>query len=640
MVIEQDRADVVPPTNLRLFKCYGQLQAPIEEVYHKTVEFIRQFHGTTRAFDSLVHASNSRLERILESSNDVHSQLLSTASMITYGQVYLIFEDELPKTGITENQVYDFFKICARINTTFWDDFIARNKRTDNSLKPVSRDFTDKRFIEVAKHDIKNPPAWFNRSLDQWAYLVLGYANFAELIDSRTNNIITPSGRMLPSNRILIFSGQYPDWYNIDSNQPPSRDGIIAELEEDFDSLELIDGQHALLHRNIDEIKKAVYDKISRTSIWIYKRLKDLHPDSPIFANSVCITEIIRVLYESSYRDFYQRQKPDDNPDQSHLRALKKMTRAESFEVNPEYLALWLEKVLTGTRINWKLTDTLDKEKIDMLNNTLSPLVLHQAEKRPALQSIKYDIAPLMELLPDEDKHMLFQLASLYEEDCLEEYIWVLSEALSPYTTPSVYESKSRNVISLMERVRNFSVRWYLENSEWAFTKLTEEIEKATARQHNDQDLTIQTRSENPQIIEIAQQFDEKIKEVRTLASEVKHDPLTDWRLVYTPRRIISTEGGVLISGADRFSIESTLEKYLREEGITCSVPVSSIVNVLGWIINMPREIEQVRIGKNIAGEEYKKIKRGRMRILYRIDRTDNTLYFFLHHKDGWGYGF
>lgn len=599
------------PSNLRLFRCYGQLQAPIEWVYNRTLEFQRQFQCTNQAFDRLVQNSNGRLERILGSLDDVHSQLLSTESMITCGQVYLIFENELSRTGMSGDQIYDFFKICAKLNTGFWDKFIARDKQ---------RELVGKKFIEAAKHDIKNPPLWFDKSLERWAYLVLGYANFVELIDSRINNMNIPSGRKLPSQRVLILSGQYPDWYDINSSQPPDRDEVIAEFEEDFNSLELIDGQHALLHRNIDGIRRVVFDKISKTSIWVYKRLRDFYPDSSTFASSVCVTEVIRMLYESSYSAFYPKQKSDDNPDRPRLRALKKMASTESFEVNPEYLALWFEKVLTGARVGWKLTDPLDQKKIAILNNSV-------AEKRSAVQSVRYDIVPLMKLLSEEDKQMLSQLAVIYEDErgCLEEYIWLLSEALSPYTTPGIYESRGKDVISLMERVRNFVIRWYIQNSRWAFEKLAEEIGRP---------------KQEIQPSEIQQQFGEKIEEVEVLASEVRYDPLSEWNFIYTPKRIISASDGVLIRGSDRLSIGCKLEKYLREQGITCSVPVSSIVNALDWVVNMPKEIEQIRMGQNIAGEEYKKIKRDRMRIFYRLDRVNNTLYFFLHHKDAWGYRF
>lgn len=52
----------------------------------------------------------------------------------------------------------------------------------------------------------------------------------------------------------------------------------------------------------------------------------------------------------------------------------------------------------------------------------------------------------------------------------------------------------------------------------------------------------------------------------------------------------------------------------------------------------MPTEMEQVVPTIIVKGEEWKKIKRGSVRILYQMDPESRVVVFFVHQKKDWSY--
>lgn len=128
--------------------------------------------------------------------------------------------------------------------------------------------------------------------------------------------------------------------------------------------------------------------------------------------------------------------------------------------------------------------------------------------------------------------------------------------------------------------------------------------------------------------------------DIETTREEVAQGNLLAWHIFYTDNKSLDDKHLVEIGGSTLKEREETLEALRIKEQIPLSIKPGSVIRALDWLVTVPQDVEQVRIRKDIGGEEFKKLKRGDLRILYQMRPPEKAIIFFLHQKQAWTYGF
>jgi mRNA-degrading endonuclease RelE of RelBE toxin-antitoxin system len=122
---------------------------------------------------------------------------------------------------------------------------------------------------------------------------------------------------------------------------------------------------------------------------------------------------------------------------------------------------------------------------------------------------------------------------------------------------------------------------------------------------------------------------------------EIVQGNLAGWQFFYTTNRTSEQSHLIEIEGQTTEELERNLHRFITDRKISCSIPAGSIVNAFEWLVTeVPKETEQTRMGMQINGEYFKKLKRQRVRIIYQMSPSEKKIIFFIHKKQDWGYGF
>jgi len=136
------------------------------------------------------------------------------------------------------------------------------------------------------------------------------------------------------------------------------------------------------------------------------------------------------------------------------------------------------------------------------------------------------------------------------------------------------------------------------------------------------------------------QTFDELVKpfvidgsepQQESQALEVEEIKLKTWYYVHNP------EHGMTVSEPVVFSNSEELEGYFRKHRVDAVIKPESIMNALAQYKLTPQSIRAIMPQEYCGREGWHKIKRGKLRILARLDEKEQ-LYFHLYPRKEWEY--
>ncbi|CAN5185387.1 hypothetical protein BH09PAT1_BH09PAT1_1210 [soil metagenome] len=204
-------------------------------------------------------------------------------------------------------------------------------------------------------------------------------------------------------------------------------------------------------------------------------------------------------------------------------------------------------------------------------------------------------------------------------------------------------EPRSKPLAITLDHTKKFRKKWLRDNWEWVYSQTKEGIQHQRERLATRQHVTIFQKSNNEQIVHAealpakAEQFTEETnQEIAALAA----GNLSGWKIYYAHDRRTDADHLELLPGESMEEREEALSNFIGTNNISCNIKPGSIVNALDWLVEVPDGVEQLRHKKTVGKEEFKKIKRGDVRLLYKVDRDEQKIVFFIHQKKAYSYHF
>lgn len=225
-----------------------------------------------------------------------------------------------------------------------------------------------------------------------------------------------------------------------------------------------------------------------------------------------------------------------------------------------------------------------------------------------------------------------------YAGQSVEFFIWEISELLADKIKKS--SSPDESAKRILSEVSRFSGTFLRKNWQWAYDRLKIELEEIDKGKSIAEDLELTTiipdNSDRTQDGTQQGMFESVDKSIAIL----REGNLSGWKLYYSDNKSIDPKHLVSIEGDALVEREKALEDFITKNQISSSIKPSSVINAFDWLVTIPKNIEEVRIAKDINGERFKKIKRGAVRIFYVMDEAKKQIIFFLHQKQAMSYGF
>lgn len=188
-------------------------------------------------------------------------------------------------------------------------------------------------------------------------------------------------------------------------------------------------------------------------------------------------------------------------------------------------------------------------------------------------------------------------------------------------------QDEDSNISKVRKAIREYGRGWLKQHYKWLQSKLFRQLQTVTlpVPLADTPEVTITEPGDMP----VVDDDDSVI------------NPIKQWKIAYTTS-VHNPEGSNLIdlSSNNPQELLEKLEAFIRSQKMASTVKTSSIVNCLEQIISTPSEIEMFtpHLGEHYSDMDYKKRKRGGMRILYRLDPETKTLVFWLHKKQQFTY--
>lgn len=645
------------PTSLHLFGFRGVEFEQARERFVAASAFRREYEIAQAAYDSLSEETRNHDKNLHEGRNELAQQVKDLQGSITCSLAYLTMLDELSERGLTPAEIFDFYKLCLIINTRATAK-ISRKINSDDLQLVLRRALVSAErgpgvLGSVLKEKLGNPPDWFGDDRKKWERFVSEHAFFTPYLNQHLANKYATTG-FLPFKEIknkygLTSEGTYPDWLVESNGQPPSREEVEAELNEDLEAEAKLYEEINHSVRRSDYLRQMASQKFSRAAARIEQRKRETFPTIRTFTDAILFLEATRGLTEYSSDPSKMREMGFSDlkgfavpPDKLFEKTIRAFVQSENTLMSKELVALWLERSLRERGIIEDSQDKIEESFVAFFDlafketrggeKDLGLVGLRERDKK-AFSSLQYSIKPLLEVLSEGERFYLQELITESLETAVEPIIWEIAELVAGHFKSETSVGSARQLRGVVEGMRRFVSGWLRGNWRWAFRKLQESFSP-------EQKLEPAIVPSVTEIVSGGQTVTDEVQEIEKAIQEVKLGNLAGWQLLYTHSMNTQEEFLVEIGGVSLREREESFEVFITKSGISCSIKPASVVRALEWVITVPQEVEQVRVRKEIGGEVFRKLKRGAVRIFYQVFPEERKIIFFVHQKKAWNYGF
>ena len=626
------------PTTLHLSRYKGAELVSLRTNASIASKFEKHRDNIQSSIDKLAIEKNNRINRLRQTSVDLLEESDSGISSITCGYVYLKMRDELPE--LPAEDFIELFKKCLAINTSVIKNAQDKDSQTSlinliSTVKSHQAPMDDRTFLESTLSKMAGyPPKWFKGSEKDWRNFIANHSNFLIYLhhDLMQNAILHPNSLndLIKTNDLSgsTSDGGYPDWLLESNDTLPTRQEVEKELLDDKE-------QHIKVSAGIEATNKQVRyleDTFSEKIKKAYTRLDELANNQ--FAGFQTFADHILLLKAIS-RD------PDLSSNRIAQDAIQRFTRHKNFAVTPEPIALYIERQLRTGSIVENSQSLIDDNFIGVLTSLLEHIQTTREKEssetdflnlrttnKKAFDALNHRLKPFLETLSSDELSFLKEMIAESKGMPVESFIWELASCISDCFKHTDSGKLSKRQLGELHYLSRFTASFINNHWKWAFEQIQQAL---TDQKTHDQQQEDDGSYQDPHQLQI--EIDHDIY-------EVMQGNLKDWRIFYTDNRSLDINHLSEIGGTSLVEREKELQEFLLNEGLSSQIKTGSIIRALEWIVGNPKEIEQLRMTKEISGEKFKKIKRGSLRIFYILDEVQKTIIFFTHQKKAWSYGF
>ena len=681
---ERDIGDESPrqnaPTGLQLFRARPDLAQQYSLRFSQAQRFRSEVTTAKSAVAELRDATNRRVTNLNEFMLESQDHLADSSSSATCGLAYLKIHDELSSQGVSEADIYDFFRLCVEINTRYRAPMVNELLRVRRLKAFIA---TEKYRESRIKDDLKThinkiaekPPSWFPASeMHRWKQFIAMHADFLTYVNPSTIFEYFSHDR-IPTldefKKMTVYYGytiadRYPDWMSND--EPPAREAVEAEFEEDTHNTEMTSEQLKYSIRQGEQLQDMAFGRSIKAVARVEQRRRETFPEPTSFYEAALSLgaeqdivayrldpEVIKLTNSSDLKS------ARISSDRLREQIIQRISGGNFPTVFPEHIALYIEKMLRNGNIAGDASEVVTERMFELFDDTISSLQRgerieydRESPEKKQIRTLMYEIFPFIDTLPTEEIEYLRELLFDSIGSPLEMVIWEIASLSS--IRLSSYDSATLG--ELKEKVQRFAVNWWRNNWQWAYEELTRSardrfaIQPESAPRQPTSDALITSVSIPEEISaepledivpDAASQYpsftpEDKIKEFEVLDVQVNAGNLYGWELLYITHPLDHANDLVALGGVSIDERVENLTRYIADERIPCTIKPSSVIAAFDWLVTVPEETEWIRIRRVVEGEEFKKLKRGGMRIHYKMDKDSKQILFFLYKKKAMSY--
>lgn len=660
------------PTTLNPFRYKGEKLSSLRSVMFRAHDLEEDITRVGLSIGNLQNKRNQTLDRLSQTRSELNSQDSNTESSISCGLVYLKMLDELKE--LSPQQLFDFFKLCLKINTAIDQYGAAKQAKEGKSrlmldavVMLTNNRQADSELGRIIDKMLGEPPEWFKNQSDTWEKFVTLHANFTLYLNLNFITGIRNRSMSLPKyekgledHKIyegLTIEGEFPDWLLDLNGKIPTKEEAEQELEEDKAEHENIVRAYREVNQKGEYVINRTLDKFKKALVILRRKEKEVFPQIGNFPGFILFlkatgqrteypvdNETLLKMPASELTNYIKRHTL--NPGKSREKAIRNFVESPEFLTNPEPIALFLERKLRDGNVMGNAQDTIDDNFIDRVTGICddppSSKVqdLRNHDKR-TFRTLVYDLKPILDVLSPDIKSYLKDLMLDSKGSPIETIIWEIAILLSSSFKDGVPKDTKLNPIFIKD-IKNFTSDLLIKY----WDKLYQELQKSLQKDQKEETVSmplIKDRQEQTASIETVRGREEALEEVQeidAITEELGRGNLAGWEILYTTNRSTDPQHLKEIGGETMDEREDELKKFLIQERIGASIKPGSIIRAIEWLVAIPATIEYLRDKKEVNGNKFLKLKRGPVRIFYQLLPEEKRFIFFLHQKQQMSYPF
>lgn len=655
-----ERLASLPPTTLQLFEPTLQERGRLVGKYQDMDRVGREMMGIKASIEGYQREAQQRIGRLAQWDTDIRGQLQYASSAHTASLVYLTMLDELQPQGVTDQQVFDFFKDCLKLNSRH-HSAVTKKEFHGKKLANAPRQFFMKQRDEMFAQEVSSTqiPSWFKGDREKWLNFYYEHSLFGPYLSDKRPEIMGQQTEA-SDNYCLTLPSMLPDWFNEAQNAPPARDTVEREYQEDTLDFEQLNLKAVHDRAQMQYLTNSLEVKRGRGQTLIEERFGTVAEDAKGLPGLLMYMNIIQPLITSSVTSLTPEQmrildrqisvRDRDLILNTATLVIKEYAEDPQTIFSKEMNALWLERIFKELGITGDARLTITSQFVSNLKDLFDQVerewqIAHGqiiAEGK-ADKKVTYEVAPILNyLFTPEDKIFILEYAeNLQDKDSVEKVIWALAEFMaSGNNNPNQPNSERyrKRIDSAKGQVADGNRKWLRSNYQWLFGELKSVLFS------NDSPSIQPTLTPVPEV-QIVQQAEraEIVADIQVSEAEIRGlrlGSLAGWKVYYTrnPRSPEQRywDAPFILNGGEE--PEDELQRFMRDNKITCTIKPTSVLGVLEEIVTTPQEMENIRMRQSVGTEQYKKRKRDDMRILYKRMDNEKVLVFYLYHKEDMSY--
>ena len=644
------------PTTLEFFPG-GSLEAQsiLRTKGQDVMRLRKEFDVAAVAFGKYREAMSSQVRRIDRIGGDITEQLLLSRSSRTISTAYLKTHEELSGKNFSSADILSFFRHVLKINFRHFAFDMTKVKRKQGEFTLFQEEPKVYRFDKSIK-DMGDAPFWFKGTLHDWRNYLIDHANFARFLSDDPNKLRRVLNLSIKERDLLNLSDDLqllgatfiqgaPEWLKSDKKGDELKKEVEAELEYDTESEDPLRDRWQTLDKEFEYLRSS-HDKKHSSMVAFYRQRElDTLPAILSLSDLALYSYLLEGVYELPLSPDQIRKMTSVQIDRSEVpgdkqvdKAIKSFFNTDRLAFSSPVVALWLERRLIDAGFCITAQEAIRVDQIDRVADILVPHNNLSETAEPELlrddKLLRYDVIPLITMLPEQVRRELHSLFMLHRNDKdgrrlkVEEVIWLLADHISQYSEGREAPREKATDIAL-HHMKKFGEKWVRSNWKW----MVQNLQKIHVGREGlpDSDL-------GEEGIEAFHSFgteegSEPIVEIQQETERIVRGALAGWQVLYTTKPRMHAKDLVEISGETREERERNLAHFFGTANISCTMEPDTVLDQLGQVIEMPGEDKHVRMRQVFDGVTYYKERIGRVRILYTMDENSKVITFFVHQK-------